>query len=175
MSDIPKNKRSVSKLEAVHQAYRIRTMVTNELIMSFGYSQKREDEHIKKVTSYIQDPDDKQEHQDTLRSMEYGFDVWIVQQERSVILNLCRGIVHHLIKANTIYPTYMSEFEERRLEMDRSLQCCNQLQQELQYMAEILPADKNRYMNIVLETEHEFNMIKSLRQSDNRFLKYIKK
>lgn len=69
----------------------------------------------------------------------------------------------------------MSEFEERRLEMDRALVCCNKLQDELQYIAETLPADKNRYMAIVLEVEKEFEMIKALRQSDNRFLKHLKK
>jgi hypothetical protein len=174
MSDIPKNKRSPSKLETIHQAYKIRTMITNELILTFGYSQKREEEHIARATSYIKDKDQREEQQTALKSMEYGFDVWIAQQERTVILNACRGIVEHLIKANTIYPTYQSEFEERRLELDRAMECCNLLQQELQYVAEVMPTDKNRYMNIVLETEHEYQMIRSMRKSDNRFLKNIK-
>jgi hypothetical protein len=175
MSDIPKSRRAVSSLEAIHQAYKIRTMVTNELMLSFGYSQKREDAHIKAVTKYISDPDQKREQQDALMAMECGFDIWVVQQERTMVMNLCRGIVQHLIKANTIYPTYLSEFEERRIEMDRAMGCCNGLQQELKYMAEVLPADKNRYMNIVIETEREYRIIRGLRQSDNRFLKYMHK
>lgn len=48
------------------------------------------------------------------------------------------------------------------------------LQDELQYIAEVLPADKNKYTSIVLEIEHLFKTIKSLRQSDNRFKKYLK-
>lgn len=68
----------------------------------------------------------------------------------------------------------MVEFTERRLEMGRAMECCNALQDELQYIAEVLPADKNKYMAIVLEVETEFNWIKSLRQSDNRFLKHLK-
>ena len=59
--------------------------------------------------------------------------------------------------------------------MDRALVCCNKLQDELQYIAETLPSDKNKFMNIVLEVQAEFDMIKKLRQSDNRFLKTIKK
>ena len=54
------------------------------------------------------------------------------------------------------------------------MECCNALQDELQYIAETLPADKNKYMAIVLEVETEFNWIKSLRQSDNRFLPHLK-
>ena len=68
----------------------------------------------------------------------------------------------------------MSEFEERRLEMDRAMACCNALQDELQYVGECLYANLNRYMNLVLQIQKEFNMIKSLRQTDNRFLKNIK-
>ena len=49
------------------------------------------------------------------------------------------------------------------------------LQDELQYIAEVLPADKNRFTGIVLELDHLFNTVKKLRQSDNRFKKHLKK
>ena len=49
------------------------------------------------------------------------------------------------------------------------------LQDELQYIGECLYADLNKYTNLVLLIQQEFNMIKALRQSDNRFLKNIKK
>ena len=61
--------------------------------------------------------------------------------------NFCQGIMEHLRAANTIWPTNISEFEERRLEMDRVLVSCNKLQDELQYIAETLPTDKNKFMN----------------------------
>jgi hypothetical protein len=48
------------------------------------------------------------------------------------------------------------------------------LQDELQAIVEMVPADKNRYTQIVLEIEKEFNLLKALRQSDNRFLKHLK-
>ena len=64
--------------------------------------------------------------------------------------------------------------KERRIEMDRAMACCNALQDELQYIGECLYADLNKYTNLVLEIQKEFNMIKSLRQSDNRFLKDLK-
>lgn len=54
------------------------------------------------------------------------------------------------------------------------MECCNKLQDELQYIAETLPADKNKYMRIVLDIEALFKMIKSLRQADNRFKKHLK-
>jgi hypothetical protein len=38
-------------------------MITNELILTFGYSQKREEEHIVRATSYIKDKDQREEQQ----------------------------------------------------------------------------------------------------------------
>lgn len=175
MSDIPKSKRSDSKLEAVHKAYMIRSRITQELLLSFAYSQKKLEDHVKKVTAYISDPQEREARAKVVLEAEENFDLWIIQKEREDVLKYAKGIVQHLIAANTVYPQYSSEFEERRVEMDRAMECCNQLQQELQYIAEVLPADKNKYMSIALEVKGEFEMIKKLRQSDNRFLKHLKK
>jgi len=71
---------------------------------------------------------------------------------KRVIDSAC-GISYHLRIANTIFPTYMSEFEERRLEMDRAMACCNTLQDELQYAGECLHSDLNRFTNLVLEIQ----------------------
>lgn len=175
MSDIPKSRRSLSKLEAVHKAYGIRSRITQELLLSFGYSQRKLEDHVKKVTAYIHDPQEREAKARVIRELEENFDLWIIQKERDDVLLYAKGIVQHLIAANTIYPQYPLEFEERRLELDKAMECCNQLQQELQYIAEVLPDDKNKFMDIALEVKGEFEMIKKLRQSDNRFLKHLKK
>lgn len=99
---------------------------------------------------------------------------WLIEHERREVLKLCQGISIHLASANTIFPQYMVEFTERRLQMDKALECCNALQDELQFIVQMIPADKNRYTQIVLLIDREFNMIKRLRQKDNRFLKTIK-
>lgn len=97
-----------------------------------------------------------------------------IEKERDEVLRLSRGISAHLRAANTISPVNMSEFEERRLQLDKALECCNVLQDELNYIAKVLPADKNKYTRIVLKLEKDFNLIKKLRQSDNgRFLPHI--
>ena len=58
--------------------------------------------------------------------------------------------------------------------MDRALAMCNVLQDELQYIAEAVYADKNKFTALMLEIEALFNKIKRVRQADNRFLKNIK-
>ena len=142
---------------------------------TFGYSQKRLEAHIKKMTAFIGDEFEREKMSNTIREVEDSFSSWFIKRERDRVADFCQGITEHLRAANTIWPTYMNEFEERRLEMDRALVCCNKLQDELQYIAETLPADKNKYMNIVLDVQNLFEKIKALRHSDNRFLKKIEK
>lgn len=174
MSDIPKSERSESSLLAQHMIYKIRKQITAELMATFGYSQKRFEKHIRSVTEHVKDKEEREELAERIRELEEDFNVWFIKQERSRILSLCQDISLHMRAANTIWPDYWVEFEERRLQWDKALECCNMLQDELQYIAEVLPADKNKYMNTVLELEHLFNVIKSLRQSDNRFKKHLK-
>ena len=140
---------------------------------TFGYSQKKLEAHLKKMTEHVQDTEEREKMSNAIREAEDGFNSWFIQRERDRVADFYQGITEHLRAANTIWPTNMAEFEERRLEMDRALVCCNKLQDELQYIAETLLADKNKYMNIVLEVQAEFDMIKKLRQSDNRFLKKL--
>ena len=176
LSNIPKSQRPKSKLEAIHKGYALRRRITAELMSSFAYSQRKHEEHIARMTSHLQDEKAREEMSAKIRQLEEDFSIWFIKRERDRIADFCQGITEHLRAANTIYPdaknpAFQAEISERRIELDRALICCNKLQDELQYIAEILPADKNKYMNIVLEIQALFDMIKALRKSDNRFLK----
>lgn len=143
MSGVRKSERGESRLEAQHEAYKLRKEIAFELMNDFGTKKNHMPE-------------------------------WLIAKERERVLDLCQGISAHLRAANTIWPDYMIEFTERRLQMDKALECCNMLQDELQAIVEMVPADKNRYTQYVLRIEKIFNMIKKLRQKDNRFLKTVK-
>ena len=173
MSNIPKSKRSESKLEALHRAYALRRKITAELMATFGYSQKKLEALVQKMTAHVQDAEEREKMCQAIREVIDGFDSWFIRRERDRVADFCQGITEHLRAANTIWPTNMSEYEERRLEIDRAIVCCAKLQDELQYIAETMPADKNKYMNIVLEIEAETEMLKALRKADNRFCKKI--
>ena len=140
---------------------------------TFAYSSKKLEAHVQAMTEHAQDPEEREKMSKAIRELEDDFSCWFIRRERDRVADFCQGITEHLRAANTIWPTNMAEFQERRLEMDRAMMCCNKLQDELQYIAETLPSDKNKYMNIVLEVQAEFDMIKKLRQSDNRFLKKL--
>lgn len=170
MSDVRKSERKESKLQTIHNAYKIRMAVT-KLAENDFYISKTKIENIiaEKIKRF---PEDDQQ---SIKKRTYQYFEQQVQRSTNSVIELAMGISRHLRIANTIFPTYMSEFEERRIEMDRAMSCCNALQDELQYVGECLYADLNKYTNLVLLIQQEFNMIKALRQSDNRFLKNIKK
>lgn len=170
MSDIKKSERTESKLQTVHNAYKIRTAVTKLAENNFYFDLNKINEVVDENTKNI--TDEKLKEKAKKRIYQY-FNNQILRITDKVINSAC-GINEHLRIANTIFPTYMSEFEERRLELDKAMSCCNVLQDELQYAGECLYADLNRFTYIVIEIQKEFNMIKKLRQTDNRFLKDIK-
>ncbi len=55
--------------------------------------------------------------------------------------------------------------------MDRALGACYSLLDELQYIAEEVYTDKNKFTPLALEIDTLFKRIKNLRQADNRFIK----
>ena len=76
MSDIPKSKRAHSNLEAQHLAISIRQKISLELLASFGYSQKKLEEAIKKQTKGIQDPEHRKEISEAIRKLEDDYACW---------------------------------------------------------------------------------------------------
>ncbi len=170
MSELKKSERSESKLQTVHNAYKIRTSVTKLAENNFYFDLNKINKVVEENTKYITDEKIKEE---TKKKIYQYFDNQVARMTDKVINSAC-GINEHLRNANTIFPTYKSEFEERRLELDRAMSCCNVLQDELQYAGECLYANLNKFTVLVLEIQKEFNMIKKLRQADNRFLKSIK-
>ena len=124
MSSIPKSKRSESKLEALHRAYELRRRITAELMLTFGYSQRKLEAHIRKMTDFVQDPEEREKMCKTIREVQDNFASWFIQRERDKVADFCQGITEHLRAANSIWPTNIPEYEERRLEMDRAIVSC---------------------------------------------------
>ncbi len=170
MSEIKKSNRKESKLETIHNAYAIRRAVTKLAENNFYISEAKIENIIAEKIKTFPDDDKKR-----IKDRTYDYFKQQINRSTNRVIDFACGISEHLRIANTIFPSYMSEFEERRIEMDRAMACCNALQDELQYIGECLYADLNKYTNLVLGIQKEFNMIKALRQSDNRFLKNIKK
>ena len=158
-------------LEALRDAMIVRKKVTNVLKVLALQTQSRlealEDDLAKATT-------DEERSAITKKIQEERFNTWLIEKECDLVSTNASELSGNLRVSNTIWPAYMAEFAERRVLMDRAMGACNVLQDELQYIAEAVYADKNKFTALVLEIEALFNKIKSLRQADNRFLRQLK-
>lgn len=157
--------------EVLRDALIVRKKVTEVLRVLALQSQKRLEnfeENLAKATT----DEEILKAKEAIR--EERFNSWLIKEECRTVAVKGAELTGSLRTANTIWPTYMSEYTERRVYMDRAMAACNVLQDELQYIAESVYADKNKFTALVLEIETLFKKIKSVRQADNRFLKELK-
>lgn len=115
MSEVPKGRRNHSKLEAQTLASDIRGQITTEIMVTFGYSQKKYEDHIKAMTGYIQNPEEREAVAETIRKLEENFEGWFIVKERDRMFQLACDIPSHLREANAILPKIYDEYVERRL------------------------------------------------------------
>lgn len=174
MSNIKKSERTESRLRVIHDGYKIRQKLMSELGRDFGYKERDVIRRVEKFAEKNIPESNREEWIARKLEQELEFHKWFIKREQEKVLEYASGIVNHLIEANTIYPVNRTEWEERRLDLDRALQCCQCLMQELQFIAETIPVNRDKYTNIVDEITSEFEKIKELRKSDNRLLKNIK-
>ena len=158
--------------EALRDALIIRKKITEVLKVLALQSQKRL-EDLTEALSIVPE-EERQNVREKLR--EERFNRWLIEQECRTVYDKGAELTGSLRTANTIYPDAktpyaVSEATERRVWMDRALGACNVLQDELQYIAEAVYADKNKFTPLTLEIKALFDKIKNVRQADNRFLK----
>ena len=157
--------------EALRDALIVRKKVTEVLKVLALQSQKRL-ENLEEILTKATTDEEILKAKEAIREERFNF--WLIKEECRTVAVKGAELTGSLRTANTIWPTYMSEYTERRVYMDRAMAACNVLQDELQYIAESVYADKNKFTALVLEIETLFKKIKSVRQADNRFLKELK-
>ena len=157
--------------EVLRDTILIRRKVTNVMRVLFLQFQKRLENFERNLTE-LTNEEEILKIKEELRTERFNF--WLIKEECKTTASKCSELMSSLRTANTIWPLYMAEFLERRVCMDRALGACNALQDELQYIAEEVYADKNKFTALMLDIESLFKKIKSVRQADNRFLKELK-
>jgi hypothetical protein len=79
----------------------------------------------------------------------------------------------YIFTANSIYPTNMAEYEERRMFQNKAIGQCYRLLQELQYVVEILPVNVNKYARFIEGIEKEIRLLRGWRKRDNKLKRGI--
>ena len=174
MSSVPKSRRSPHDFETPTKLRKVRAKVTELAINDFGYDKERVELKIKKFEESVVNFERKEEIVASMRRKNESFFTNFVEKETDVVLDIIRNATIEFESGNSIYPSgaaLMAEFRERRRHLDEAVGWLHCLKQELQYIAETLPGDKNRYVNVSDEIEELIRMVKGVRRAANKFIK----
>lgn len=177
---VPQSKRGLSDMEFYSNARYIRKKITFYLLRDFGIRDKiRSLELFPKSKKFseedrkiIQEISDKYE---TYNPLVEEYPTWYLADVRSSLLRLLRNIIFNIKSANSVYPTSVAEYEQRRAYQNNAISNCECLLEEFQFCLEVLPIDLNKYQEVIAKIDFEVALLKAWRKSDKRLLKGILK
>ena len=184
MSNVPLGKRDKRENEdgsakdpflASHHLKILRKEITDLMLLDFGFDKSRRDKEIERYAqrfSYLENADEVVER---YRKKAEAFQYWFIDHECNKVIEIMQRIVQEFEWGNSIFPTQgpalLMEYCERRKHLTDAAGLCNVLKQEIQYIAETLPVDKNKYDRFSEACEYQISLIKGVRQAGNKFLK----
>jgi phosphoenolpyruvate carboxylase len=148
--------RKESKLEAITFSAEVHNMLIELMQRSFGV--KNTERLVRKRYAC---GDDVSEYRYLLRNVKNRLD-----ETASLLTNNLRA-------ANSIYPTSMYEYDQRRGFQNIAIANCEQLIKELQRVVEVFEVDVNVYGTCIKAIDREIRLIKKWRQGDNKIKSYL--
>ena len=149
MSSVPKSKRKETDFLAITNFKKLRKSVTNLILNDFGYRSDKTDEKIQKYYEINKDNIKVDEICERLRKKEESFSSWYIDEEAKAVLDILRNIEKEFTIGNSIYPSEtpakLIEFLLRRWHINKAIGLCYVLKQEINYVIDTLPVDKNKY------------------------------
>jgi len=88
---------------------------------------------------------------------------------------LTDDLLYHIKIANSIYPTCMTEWEERRTEIGKAIGTCYAIMTNLQRILIRLRVPDNKYTMDVKNIMRMINSLKAWRKSDNKLREKLEK
>ena len=147
--------RTESKFEAITYSIELHDMLIELMQRSFGV--KDLDRLVRMKYAYGKD------------TTEY-----LMLNYKNRIDQLASMLTSNIRAANSIYPTTLHEYEQRRDYQNTAIVNCEQLLKELQRIVEIFEVDVNLYSRYVKAIDREIGLIKKWRQRDNRIRSQLK-
>ena len=154
------SKRRESKLEPITYSIQLHEMLTELAQRDFGVKDLDQLVRVRYANGI-----DKME--------DFGRYRGLMRLEREKIDQLGYLLTNNLRGANSIYPTSMHEYEQRRDYQNFGIVNCEQLIKELQRIVELFNVDINVYERCIKAIEQEIVLIKKWRQRDNKIKSYL--
>lgn len=168
-------KRKLSELKFYDNAIRLRRSMLYLLMRDLGA--KRGVRDIKWMTKDMP-PQDAElllavAERNGLKRFEADWPSWVIEKLRDNIWTLLTDMMTAITRAYTIFATSKAEADERRLNQDRAIACCESLLKELELAIDILPVDANKYKVQVKIITEEIMLLKGWRKAGNKKVKEL--
>ena len=168
-------KRKLSELKFYDNAIRLRRSMIYLLMRDLGA--KRGVRDIKWMVKDIP-PQDAElllavAERNGLKRFETDWPSWVIEKLRNDIWALLTDMMTAITRAYTIFATSKAEADERRLNQDRAIACCESLLKELELAIDILPVDANKYKVQVKIITEEIMLLKGWRKAGNKKVKEL--
>lgn len=174
---VPLWKRSGSRLDAFYEAVKLRHIVTQMIMRSFGLNTSRNKKHKNKrlisdvlknqypeLVKTFQKVDDFQEMVEETELLR-DYEDWIVEKCRDNLFLYCSNLVRHISAANEVLCKKEAEYTERLILTDRAIQDVANIRQEVQFVEEFFDIDLNKYMNYAEQLEKVKNYLYKWKRS----------
>lgn len=149
------SERRESKFEAVVYSIEIHNMLREFMQRNFGI---KDLQHFVR-TRYLY-------HKDDVEDFEKYYYLLITHKKN--IDTIASQLTNNVRAANSIYPTSLHEYEQRRDFQNFAIVNCEQLVKELQCVAETFDTNINGYKQYINAIDREIDLIKRWRQRDNK-------
>lgn len=155
-------KRKLSELKFYDNAIRLRRSMTYLLMRDLGA--KRGVRDIRWMAKDLP-PQDADlllavAERNGLKRFETDWPSWVIEKLRDNIWTLLTDMMTAITRAYTIFATSKAEADERRLNQDRAIACCESLLKELELAIDVLPVDANKYKSQVKIITEEIMLLK---------------
>lgn len=89
------------------------------------------------------------------------------------ILDVVADIGTHIRIANSIFPQFRTEVEERRIHQEKAIGLCYDLLTKYQLAMKTLKVPDNKFVEEIKRVSHEISCLKGWRSSDNKRFVHI--
>ena len=173
---IPSWQRYESKLQVLWDAHNMRDTIENLVYTDFGYNVDtvmKKYLHNKKVKTYEELNDEDKQKYDKHKAYCELLARTFVPEQREIIMKYMRKVEMDLTYVDSIYPTTIAEWNNRRLYLDYTLADLNCLESEIQHTLKRLPTKKHAWKTFALKLGELRNRVYKLRTANNKLKNII--
>ena len=175
MGNVPKSRRQKSKFHTNHNLYKLKKELMDLVMNDFGYRYDKTEEKIQKYYEKNKDLPNIDEKVAYFKQRNEYFYNTFIKLEQTKCINLISLIQQEFSTANSIFPSdtpaRFIEYIQRRIHMNSAIGYCYTLKQELKFIIETLPTDKNKAKKFNELIDSQIKLIKGVRRADNRFIR----